>query len=118
MKTLPASILAGCLLVGWTEATAIAGDTATNEASGRAKEAPHAIRGKLRSVDGARLAIETRKGEVVQVDAGPALKARRSAPLVAGHTYEVKGTYDAHKVMLAEAIQRVKASPATWPADR
>jgi hypothetical protein len=76
------------------------------------------VYGKILSVDGSRITIETRTGQVVTVDATDAVRNHMSVPLVAGHAVEARGTSDAKNVIHAQIVLRAKASPDMWPADR
>jgi hypothetical protein len=83
-----------------------------------ADQEPHQVYGTIRAIKSGRLTLETREKRQVEVDAGPAIKAYRSSVLNVGGTVVVQGQYDAKGVLHAETIQRAKASPAIWPADR
>jgi hypothetical protein len=81
-------------------------------------QTPHQVYGTIRAIKGAILTLETREKRSVEVDAAKAVKSYRSSVLNVGGTVIVEGPYDAKGVLQAETIQRAKASPATWPADR
>jgi hypothetical protein len=104
--------------------TAAAAQTTSKRAPQKAQtEAPglsHEICGIVKSIDagGSRLTVETRTGRLVQVDATTAIQTRHINLPPAGHPVEVRGTYDAKGVLLAETILRQKESPTGWPADR
>jgi hypothetical protein len=83
-----------------------------------ADQRPHEVYGTIRDIKSGRLTLETREKRLVEVDAAPAIKAVRSSVLNVGGTVIVQGQYDAKGVLHAETIQRAKASPAVWPADR
>jgi hypothetical protein len=76
------------------------------------------IYGRIRSITGSRFTVQTRSGNVVEVDGTAALQAHRSVPLVVGHAVDVRGTYDAKGILQAYIILRAKDSLLTWPADR
>jgi hypothetical protein len=76
------------------------------------------IYGKIQSLKGTLVTLQTRTGSLVQVDAKGAMKAQRSAPLVVGRAIAVKGTVDKAGVLHAEILQRAKDSSTLWPADR
>ena len=79
---------------------------------------PSEVTGTLVKVSGSLLTLKTRSGKLVQVDASIARKDERSADLIAGRPFNVRGTYDASGVMHAAAIVRAKPSPQTWTPDR
>ncbi len=79
---------------------------------------PNEVTGTLLKVNGSILTLKTRSGELVRVDDATALKNERSADLIVGRPFNVRGTYDASGVMHAAAIVRAKPSPATWTPDR
>jgi hypothetical protein len=88
------------------------------ESAGKTASAPAEIYGKIRSVSGSRVTVQTRKGDVVEIDATGAIQAQRSVPLVVGHAIDARGSYDAKRVLQAQIILRAKDSPASWSADR
>ncbi len=83
-----------------------------------APDVQHDIYGTVRSVDGAKLSIETRAKKTIQVDTKAAAEAQRAVVLVVGHAVLVHGAYDAKGVLRASSIQRAKSSPALWPEDK
>jgi hypothetical protein len=76
------------------------------------------IYGKIQSLKGTLVTLQTRTGSLVQVDAKGAMEAQRSVPLVVGRAIAVKGTVDKAGVLHAEILQRAKDSSTLWPADR
>jgi len=76
------------------------------------------IYGKIQSVKGTMVTLQTRTGTLVQVDAKPAITAERSVTLIVGHAIQVKGALDKSGVLHAEIVQKAKDSPTIWPADR
>jgi hypothetical protein len=76
------------------------------------------IYGKIQSLKGTLVTLQTRTGNIVQVDAKPAMEAQRSVPLVVGRAVAVKGTVDKAGILHAEILQRAKDSSILWPADR
>jgi hypothetical protein len=76
------------------------------------------IYGKVQSVKGSMVTIQTRTGAVVQVDAKPATAAARSVNLMVGHAVSVRGTVDKAGVVHAQVVQKAKDSAAVWPEDR
>jgi hypothetical protein len=94
--------------------------TAKKESATKAREekASREIYGKIQSIKGTMITLQTRTGRVVQVDAKPAMEAQRSAPLVVGRAVAVKGTVDKAGIFHAETLQRAKDSSILWPADR
>ncbi len=74
--------------------------------------------GKIQSVKGTMVTLQTRSGALVQVDVKPAIAAERSVTLIVGHAVEVTGTVDKAGVFHAEILQKAKDSPTVWPADR
>lgn len=79
---------------------------------------PNEVTGKLVRVNGSFLTVQNRAGKLVRVDDALAVKHERTAVLVAGEAFDVRGTYDAAGVMHAAAIVRAKPSPSTWAPDR
>jgi hypothetical protein len=86
----------------------------THDTSGNAMRE---LYGKIVSVDGFRITIETRTRQVITVDATDAVQAHMSVPFVVGHAVGAKGISDAKNVVHAQVILRAKASPEMWPAD-
>jgi hypothetical protein len=124
MKRLRASIITATLLVGWTSGSAIAQQSNELRRVSRAntqdnsKNSAHEIYGKILSVDGSRITIETRTRQVLKVDATDAVRTHMSVPLVVGHAIGAKGTSDAKSVLHAQLILRAKDSLDMWPADQ
>ena len=80
--------------------------------------APHELSGTLVAVSGTRLSLRTRNGSTVSVDGSEAIRLERSAVLVAGESFNARGTYGRGGILHATSIVRVKPWPSTWPADR
>jgi PQQ-like domain len=76
------------------------------------------VTGTLVEISGSSLALRTRTGRVVRVDDSDAVRHERSAVLIVGRPFNVRGAYDAAGVLHAAAIVRAKPSPGTWPPDR
>jgi hypothetical protein len=76
------------------------------------------IYGKIQSIKGTLVTLQTRTGTLVQVDVKPAVAAQRSVPLIVGRAIAVKGKDDKAGVLHAEILQRAKDSSILWPADR
>jgi hypothetical protein len=112
------------ILVGWIHTVASAqsdSQTTTSKEKGRAGESRVVARdifGIVRAVKGSQLTIQTRTGQMIQVDAATAMQAHLSVVPVVSHAIEVRGTTDASGVVHAETILRAKDSPAMWAADR
>ena len=80
--------------------------------------AQHLVCGIVHKVNGAKFALETRDGKVVQVDASAAIKAERSAALYEGLAVSAAGKLNQSGALQAETIIRIKSSRALWPEDR
>jgi hypothetical protein len=78
---------------------------------------PHEVTGTLVSVSGKHLIVRTRTGAMVHVDDSAAVAHERTAVLVLGEPFDVRGDYDAAGVLRAAAITHAKPSSAMWPAD-
>lgn len=91
---------------------------ATTRTSHAAIGAPHDVTGTLIAIRGSILTLRTRTGKIARVDDSAAVRHERSADLIAGEPFNVRGTYDASGVLHAAAIVRAKPSQATWPPDR
>lgn len=91
---------------------------ATAQAKSGAPKVQHDIYGTIRSVEGAKLTIETRVKKTIQVDTKAAAESQRAVVLVVGHAVLVHGTYDTKGVFHASSVQRAKSSPALWPEDK
>lgn len=76
------------------------------------------VTGTLVETRGSVLTLRTRTGRTVRVDDSDAVRHERSAVLIAGRPFNVRGTYDAAGILHAAAIVRAKPSPGTWPPDR
>jgi hypothetical protein len=80
--------------------------------------APNEVTGTLLAASGSSLTLRTRTGTIVRVDASVALRQERSGDLVVGEPFNVRGKYDAARVLHAVAIVRAKPSESTWLPDR
>jgi predicted acetyltransferase len=80
--------------------------------------AQHLVCGIVHKVNGAKFALETRDGKVVQVDASAAIKAERSAALYEGLAVSAAGKLNKSGALQAETVIRIKSSRALWPEDR
>jgi hypothetical protein len=78
----------------------------------------HRISGKIITIKGSQLQVETREKHTVSVDASAAVKNRRVNPYLQGSMATIYGTYDARGVLHAQSIQRAKNLPSSWPPDR
>jgi hypothetical protein len=80
--------------------------------------AQHLICGIVHKVSGAKFALETRTGKVVQVDASAAVKAGRTAILSEGLAISAEGNLDKSGALQAETVVRIKSARTMWPEDR
>ena len=80
--------------------------------------AQHVVCGIVHKVNGAKFALETRDGKVVQVDSSAAVKTERSATLYDGLAVSVAGKLDKSGALQAETVIRIKSARALWPEDR
>ena len=80
--------------------------------------APHEVTGILLNVSGSFVKLRSRTGQIVIVDDSEAVQRERSADLVTGEAFTVRGKYDAAGVLHAAFILRAKPLPASWPPDR
>jgi Domain of unknown function (DUF5666) len=80
--------------------------------------APNEVSGTIRAIDGNVLTVQTRTGQTVRVDASEALAHEQSTVLLVGRPVDVRGTYDANRVLHAQVIVRAKSTPAVWRPDR
>ena len=78
----------------------------------------HRLSGKIVSLKGSLLEMETRDKRTVQVDAAPAIKSHRAHVLVVGGMITAFGSYDTKGVLHAKGISRAKRLPVAWPQDR
>ena len=83
----------------------------------RQEAAQHVVFGKLRSIAGSMMSIETRSKTVIQVDTKPAADSQRMNVPPIGRAVRVNGSYDAKGVLHADTVQRAKDSEQLWPAD-
>lgn len=74
--------------------------------------------GKVLSVKGTVITLQTKSGTTVEIDSARALEAHRSVPVAVGRAIRVNGSYNKKGVLQAESIQWAKNSPAMWPADK
>jgi hypothetical protein len=95
-------------------------ETAKKESAAKPAEqkAARELYGRIQSLKGTLVTLQTRTGSLVQVEAKSAIEAQRSVPLVIGRAIAVKGTVDKVGVLHAEIIQRAKESSILWPVDR
>ena len=80
--------------------------------------AQHLVCGIVHKVNGAKFALETRDGKMVQVNASAAVKAERSATVYEGLAVSVEGKLDKSGALQAETVIRIKNARAMWPEDR
>jgi hypothetical protein len=122
MRRLPVSIIAATLITGLLSNSAYALQSGSAQHLSRAKEnsnqSAHQIYGKILSVDGSQVTIQTRTRQVIKVDAAEAMRTHMSVPLVVGHAIGVKGTSDAKSVLHAQLVVRAKDSLDLWPVDQ
>jgi hypothetical protein len=109
-------------LAGLFSSGAVAAESSTRGAQTPTDNAAgiweHQLTGRILSVNGKRLQIETRDKRTVEVDATPAVQSQRTSVLAAHGLITVVGAYDATGVLHAQTIQRAKNATTAWPADR
>lgn len=79
--------------------------------------APHEVTATLLAISGSRLTLRTRNGKIVRVDDSDAVRHEKSANLLVGEPFNIRGAYDVAGVLHATAIVRAKPSAVTWPPD-
>lgn len=77
----------------------------------------HRMSGRILSLRGTTIEIETRDKRTVQVDVAPAIKSHRAYVLVVGGPVTAFGSYDQKGVLHAKGVSRAKRLPAAWPQD-
>ena len=120
MKKIRICMLALTVVAGWScfaMAQASAGESAKKDHAPE-QGATREIYGKIQSIKGTIVTLQTRSGSLVQVDAKPAIAAEHSVTLLVGRAIDVKGMVDKAGVLHAESLQKAKDSPNIWPADR
>jgi Domain of unknown function (DUF5666) len=127
MKRVLSSAVFAALLAGGASAFALAQGTSDERAGAPAVKpvlprlairAPSEVTGTITAIAGSVLTIRTRTGQSVQVDDSDAVRHQQTTVLLVGHPVDVRGTYDANRVLHAQAIVRAKPSPAAWRLDR
>jgi len=78
----------------------------------------HRLSGRILSLKGTMVEIETRDKRTVEVDAEPAIRSHRAYVLTVGALITAFGSYDQKGVLLAKGITRAKRLPVAWPEDR
>ncbi len=78
----------------------------------------HALSGKVVRIDRSVLTMRVRDGALLHVDIGAARRNSQMAVPVVGRAMLVVGSYAPDGVLGADYVQRIKNSPALWPADR
>jgi hypothetical protein len=91
------------------------GTAATND---NARIWEHQLSGKIRSVKGFQLEVETRDKRNVEINAETAIKNRRTNAIFAGSFITAAGAYDDKGIFRAQSIHRAKNSSKAWPTDR
>jgi outer membrane protein assembly factor BamB len=77
------------------------------------------VSGTLLSINGPKVSLLTRTGQIVRIDESAAAANQRSAILTVGNPYTVLGDSAAEtKERKAIAITRAKTSESSWPEDR
>jgi hypothetical protein len=106
----------------WAHGNVAAGDSSSTgpaESEDAAAFAwDHRVTGKIVSIEGHILLLETRDKRTVSVDATPAINRHFSyMALRVGGPITAFGAYDSKGVLQAQAILRAKNYPS-WPVDR
>jgi hypothetical protein len=121
MQLFEACIIA-VVLAGASSSGAVAAESDTQRAQAPTDDAAgiweHQLTGRILSVNGTRIQIETRDKRTVEVDATPAVQSQRTSVLAAHGLITVVGAYDAEGVLHAQTIQRAKNATTAWPVDR
>jgi hypothetical protein len=78
----------------------------------------HAISGRIVRVDQSALTLRERNGVVVHADIATARRNSELAVPVVGRAVLVVGAYAPDGVLSVHYMQRIKRSPALWPANR
>ena len=78
----------------------------------------HEIYGTIRSVDGSIITIAKRDGQMLKIDATPAMRDFHYAAPKVGRALMARGVYETGGVLLAEYVFHAKPSSAIWMADR
>jgi hypothetical protein len=78
----------------------------------------HRLSGKVVSLKGTMVEIETRDKRTVTVDAAPAFDSHRAYVLAVGALITAFGSYDQKGVLHAKGVTRAKRLPVAWPEDR
>lgn len=78
----------------------------------------HRLSGKVVSLKGTMVEIETRDKRTVTVDAAPAIDSHRAYVLEVGAPITAFGSYDPKGVLHAKGVFRAKRLPVAWPEDR
>jgi hypothetical protein len=82
-------------------------------------KSPHVVTGKLLSINGSMLTLQTRAGFAVTIDGSLAAEKRQVAVLKRGTPYMAQGSsLNAAGILRAESIARAKVSSRLWPPDR
>jgi hypothetical protein len=78
----------------------------------------HEIFGTIKTVAGSSIALATRTGKLIRVDAANAVRGHLSVGLLVGEPVTVYGSYDGSGVLRATSVMHAKHSPIGWPVDR
>jgi hypothetical protein len=78
----------------------------------------HRLSGKVLSLKGTMVEIETRDKRTVAVDAAPAIDSHRAYVFAVGALITAFGSYDQNGVLHAQGVVRAKRLPVAWPEDR
>lgn len=78
----------------------------------------HRLSGKIVSLEGTMIEVETRDKRTVKVDVAPAIKSHRAYVLKVGGLITAFGSYDQKGVLHAKGVSRAKRLPVAWPQDR
>jgi hypothetical protein len=123
MRVSRAGVLTSVLASLWGYAlTAAADDVNASRAAALEDTAvftyEHRLSGKIVSLKGTTIEIETRDGRTVEVDVAPAIKSHRAYVLAVGGPITAFGSYDQKGVLHAKGVSRAKRLPVAWPEDR
>ena len=80
--------------------------------------AAHEVYGVVRAINGTTLTVQTRRGQMISVDASWATREGLVAPIFVPRPVIVHGVFVKNTLVAHDVARNNQPNPAVWPADR